>query len=192
MATTLKGKRIAFLVAPEGFEQVELTDPWKAVEECRVEHSELVSTEVGKVQAFNHLDNGRHVRGRTRSSPKHDTAWRYDGLVLPGGVANPDFLRRDAEAVGSAVRSELLRRRQAGGGDLPRPLDADRRGRGPRPPRLTSYDEHPGPICATPAPRWWTARWWGGDLGSTLVTSRKPDDLPAFCNMLVGAFAAGR
>ena len=54
MATTLKGKRIAFLVAPEGFEQVELTEPWKAVEEAGGT-PELVSTEVGKVQAFNHL-----------------------------------------------------------------------------------------------------------------------------------------
>ncbi len=54
MATTLAGKRIAFLVAPEGAEQVELTEPWKAVEEAGGT-PELVSTEVGKIQAFNHL-----------------------------------------------------------------------------------------------------------------------------------------
>src|SRR5918998_4963053 len=54
MATTLDGKKIAFLVAPEGVEQVELTEPWKAIEQAGGT-PELVSTEVGKIQAFNHL-----------------------------------------------------------------------------------------------------------------------------------------
>jgi protease I len=58
---SLDGKKVAFLVAPEGAEQVELTEPWKAVKEAGGT-PELISTEVGKVQAFNHLDIGRHVR----------------------------------------------------------------------------------------------------------------------------------
>ena len=97
MADKLQGKRIAFLVAPEGVEQVELTEPWKAVE-SEGGKPELVSTEEGEVQAFNHLDKADTFKvdrtvGRRRA--RRD----YDGLVLPGGVANPDFLRMDEDAV---------------------------------------------------------------------------------------------
>src|SRR4051812_46513474 len=93
----LQGKRIAFLVAPEGTEQVELTEPWKAVEQAGGE-PELLSTEPGEIQAFNHLDKAdtfpvnRVVSGADAAD--------YDALVLPGGVANPDFLRTDEDAVG--------------------------------------------------------------------------------------------
>ena len=86
----LTGKTIAFLVATEGIEQVELTEPWKAVEQAGGT-PRLMSVESGKVQAFQHLDKGdtfavdAAVGGRRPSS--------YDALVLPGGVANPDALR---------------------------------------------------------------------------------------------------
>src|ERR687890_1746175 len=96
MAQELSGKRIAFLVAPEGIEQVELTEPWKAVEEAGGT-PELLSTESGEVQAFNHLDKADTFKvDRTVSDAD---ASEYDGLVLPGGVANPDFLRMDDGAV---------------------------------------------------------------------------------------------
>ena len=89
--------RIAFLTAPEGVEQVELTEPWKAAEQAGHEPV-LVSTQSGEVQAFHHLDKAdtfpvQEVVGDT-------SADSFDGLVLPGGVANPDFLRMDDKAVG--------------------------------------------------------------------------------------------
>ncbi len=96
MSTTLAGKRIAFLVAPEGAEQVELTEPWKAVQEAGGT-PELVSTEVGKIQAFNHLTPADTFEADKAADSV--TASEYDGLVLPGGVANPDFLRGNASAV---------------------------------------------------------------------------------------------
>src|SRR5690349_23216044 len=96
MAGSLNGKRIAFLVANEGVEQVELTEPWKAVREAGGE-PELVAPESGKVQAFNHLDKGDEfdVDKTVEQADSSD----YDGLVLPGGVANPDFLRTKPAAV---------------------------------------------------------------------------------------------
>src|SRR5918997_3959126 len=96
MADKLQGKRIAFVVAPEGVEQVELTEPWKAVE-SEGGKPELISTEEGQVQAFNHLDKGDTFpvdRTVGDASPSD-----YDALVLPGGVASPDFLRMDEDAV---------------------------------------------------------------------------------------------
>ena len=88
--------RIAFLTAPEGVEQVELTEPWKAAVDAGHE-AVLVSTSPGTIQAFDHLDKAdtfpvQEVVGET-------SAASFDGLVLPGGVANPDFLRMDGKAV---------------------------------------------------------------------------------------------
>ena len=126
MADELTGKKIAFLAA-EGVEQVELTEPWKAVQQAGGT-PELLSTEDGEVQAFNHLDKAdTFTVDRTVASA---SASDYDGLVLPGGVANPDFLRADDDAV-AFVRG-VLRAGQAGRRDLPRAVDA---GRGRRRPR---------------------------------------------------------
>lgn len=87
--------RIAFLTAPEGVEEVELTAPWKAVEGAGW-NPQLVATEAGRVQAFDHLDRAGSF------SVDHvlagDTADAFDALVLPGGVANPDALRTDDRA----------------------------------------------------------------------------------------------
>src|SRR3954462_11249613 len=96
MAGKLDGKKIAFLVAPEGIEQVELTEPWKAVEEAGGQ-PELISTDSGEVQAFNHLDKADTFS--VDKTVQEADASDYDGLVLPGGVANPDFLRTDENAV---------------------------------------------------------------------------------------------
>ena len=95
MARKLDGKTIAFLAA-EGVEQVELTEPWKAVEDAGGT-PELISTEAGEVQAFNHLDKADTFP--VDHTVSEADASEYDGLVLPGGVANPDFLRTDEDAV---------------------------------------------------------------------------------------------
>src|SRR5438105_12628615 len=89
------GKRIAFL-ATDGVEQVELTEPRKAVEQEGAE-TELISLEQGQIQGFEHLDKGDRFdvdRAVSDADPSD-----YDGLVLPGGVANPDQLRTDGDAV---------------------------------------------------------------------------------------------
>src|SRR3954468_701199 len=96
MANELNGKTVAFLVATEGIEQVELTEPWKAVEQAGGT-PRLVSVETGKVQAFNHLDKADTFEvDETFDGASVDD---YDGLVLPGGVANPDALRMNEKAV---------------------------------------------------------------------------------------------
>src|SRR6201993_1923480 len=99
MADQLKGKTVAFLVAMEGIEQVELTEPWKAVEEAGGT-PQLVAPEQGKAQAFNHLDKADEfdVDLTVESADAKD----FDLLVLPGGVANPDQLRTIPAAVNFA------------------------------------------------------------------------------------------
>src|SRR4051812_13876281 len=102
MAGKLDGKRIAFLVANEGVEQVELTEPWKAVE-AEGGKPELVSLERGKVQGFNHLDKGDTFDvDREVSDAKAD---EYDALVLPGGVANRTSRRPTEEPAAFRRRS---------------------------------------------------------------------------------------
>jgi protease I len=93
---TLQGRTIAFLVAAEGIEQVELTEPWKAVQEAGGT-PRLLSPETGKVQAFDHLDKA-DTFDVDQAVSEADVA-SYDALVLPGGVANPDALRTDEQAV---------------------------------------------------------------------------------------------
>jgi protease I len=182
VADKLQGKRIAFLVATEGAEQVELTEPWKAVE-GEGGKPELISTEDGQVQAFNNLDKGDTFPvDRTVSDAD---AGDYDGLVLPGGVANPDFLRMDEDAVGF-IRSFFEQAKPVavichGPWTL---VEADvLRGR-----KITSW-----PSLQT------DIRNAGGNwvdeevvVDEGLVSSRKPDDLPAFCAKLVEEFCEGK
>ena len=98
MSEQLKGKRIAFLVANEGVEQVELTEPLAGGDAVPAPRSRSVAPDDGEVQAFNHLDKADtfKVDGPSATADAAD----YDGLVLPGGVANPDNLRTHADAVG--------------------------------------------------------------------------------------------
>ena len=96
MAEELNGTTIAFLVAQEGAEQVELTEPWKSVEACGG-NPVLVSTDSGTVQAFNHLDKAETQKVDVEVSKANVDD--YAALVLPGGVANPDALRLDEDAV---------------------------------------------------------------------------------------------
>src|SRR6476661_4442741 len=93
---TLQGKTVAFLVAAEGIEQVELTEPWKAVQEAGGT-PRLLSPDTGTVQAFDHLDKA-DTFDVDQAVSEADVA-SYDALVLPGGVANPDALRTDEKAV---------------------------------------------------------------------------------------------
>lgn len=95
MADPLKEKRIAFLVT-DGFEQVELTQPWQHLKSAGAE-VELVALTMGEVQGMNHMDKGE--RFAVDRAVSQVDASQYDGLVLPGGVANPDNLRMNKEAV---------------------------------------------------------------------------------------------
>lgn len=163
-------RRVAVLVASEGIEQIELTSPWEALEEAGWQPV-LISTESGKVQAFNHLDAADTFTAEHAVADVDPDD--FAGLVLPGGVANPDALRMDEDAV-SFVRRFV---------DADRPVaaichaiwllvEADVvRGR-----QVTSW-----PSLATDV-RNAGGEWQDSEVvrDRNLVTSRKPDDLPAF------------
>jgi protease I len=179
MAQTLAGKTIAFAVAAEGIEQVELTEPWKAVEEAGGD-PRLVSSDTGTVQAFNHLDKADTFEVDATFDQTSSTD--FDGLVLPGGVANPDALRLDDKAV-AFIRSFF---------DSDKPVAAIchapwtlieagvARGR-----RMTSWPSLRTDL--TNAGAFWVDEKVVTD--GKLVTSRKPDDLPDFCAAMMRAFA---
>ena len=176
-----EGKRIAFLVAPEGTEQVELTEPWKAVEDAGGT-PELISTDDGEIQAFNHLDKAdTFTVDRTVGDA---SASDYDGLVLPGGVANPDFLRTDEEAVGF-VRGFF---------EQAKPVGVICHG----PWTLVEADVLQGRTITSWPSLQTDIRNAGGDwvdeevvVDEGLVSSRNPDDLPAFCAKVVEEFGEG-
>jgi protease I len=182
MANQLEGRRIAFMAANEGMEQVEFVKPWQAVKEAGGT-PELLSPKPGQAQAFNHLDKGDAfpVDRAIRDADPRD----YDALVLPGGVANPDELRRVPEAV-EFVRSMFAAGKPAavichGPWTV---VEADQvRGR-----TLTSW-----PSLRTDI-RNAGGTWVDKEVQvcangpNVLVTSRKPDDLPAFCQQLVTEF----
>jgi protease I len=176
----LQGKNVAFLVANEGIEQVELTEPWKAVEQAGGT-PRLVAPKSGTAQAFNHLDKADtfDVDVTTSSANVGD----FDALVLPGGVANPDALRLDKDAV------EFVR----GFFDAGKPVAAichaawslveadvvrDR--------RLTSWPSLQTDIRNA------GGQWVDEEVvvDGNLVTSRKPDDLPAFNEKMLAAISA--
>jgi protease I len=95
MSGELNGKRVAFLAA-DGVEEVELVEPRKAVEEAGAE-TRVISIKPGEIQAFNHLEPGDKIKV-DQTADSADPG-QFDALVLPGGVANPDFLRQDEGAV---------------------------------------------------------------------------------------------
>jgi protease I len=182
MAGTLEGKKIAFLVANEGVEQVELTEPW---EEARREGAEtdLIAPDAGEVQAFNHLDKGdRFPVDRTVADVSADD---YDALVLPGGVANPDNLRSDEDAVAFARAFFDQHKPVAAICHAPWTLvEADV----VRDRTLTSWPSVQTDIRNAGGN--WVDEEVVVDQG--LVTSRKPDDLPAFNAKLVEEVAEGK
>jgi protease I len=175
----LRGKTVAFLVASEGIEQVELTEPWKAVEEAGGT-PRLLSPEPGTVQAFHHLDKADtfDVDVPVKDADVAD----FDGLVLPGGVANPDALRTDDAAM-ALVKGFV---------DAGKPVAAICHaawslveagvvsGR-----RLTSWPSLQTDIRNA------GGTWVDQEVvvDGNLITSRNPDDLPAFNAAIVEHFA---
>jgi protease I len=181
MAGDLNGKRIAFLVANEGFEQVELERPWEAIEGAGAD-VELIAPEEGEAQAFNHLDKGDTFEvDRTVSGA--DPA-DYDGLVLPGGVANPDNLRMDDDAVAFARSFFDDGKPVAAICHAPWTLIEARVVKGRT---LTSFPSLKTDLRNAGAT--WVDEEVHVDNG--LVTSRKPDDLDAFCAKAIEEFAEG-
>lgn len=180
----LDGKTIAILTATEGVEQVELTDPREALEEAGAT-TVLVSTEEGEVQGFNHLDKADTFPiDRVVGDVDVD---EFDGLLLPGGVANPDNLRMHSDAVAFAK----------GFFDAGKPVAAICHA----PWTLVEADVLEGRTLASWPSLQTDIRNAGGtwkdqevvvcDEGpNTLVTSRNPDDLPAFNKESVVAFAS--
>ena len=177
----LDGKKIAILVANEGIEQVELTEPRKALEGAGAT-VELLAPESGEAQAFNHLDKADTFE--VDKAVGEADAGGYDGLMLPGGVANPDNLRTHEEAV-SFVRAFF----EAG-----KPVAAIchapwtlveagvLKGR-----KLTSWPSLQTDIRNAGAT--WVDEEVVVDNG--LVTSRKPDDLEAFNAKMIEEFCEG-
>jgi deglycase len=181
VADKLQGKRVAFL-ATDMVEQVELTEPWKAVED-EGGTPELVSLEEGEIQGFNHYDKADTFKvDRTVEEARADD---YDALVIPGGVGNPDTMRLDENAV-QLVRDFFEQGKPVGvicHGPWMLIEAGVVRGR-----KVTSW-----PSLQT------DIRNAGGDwvdqevvVDEGLVTSRKPDDLPAFNEKIVEEFCEGR
>ncbi|MDQ1749222.1 MAG: protease [Pseudonocardiales bacterium] len=184
MTQALRGMKIAFLVANEGIEQVELTEPWTAIEEAGG-RPVLIAPERGEAQAFNHLDKADSFPVEVQAADAQVSD--YAGLVLPGGVASPDALRLDSDAV-ALVKGFV---------DQGKPIAAICHA----PWTLVEADVVKGKALTS----WPSLRTdisnaggqWSDEpvvisdtQGWTLVTSRKPDDLPAFNDAAVRAFAS--
>jgi protease I len=180
MTSNLKGKKIAIL-ATDGFEQSELMQPRQALEEAGAD-TEVVSPNSGKIKGWDHKDWGESVK--VDKTLDNASAEEYDGLVLPGGVINPDHLRMDPRAVNFVKH-------------------------------FVSSGKTVGAICHGP----WTLLEAGALKGKTVtswpslktdlknaganwvdkevvtdgqfITSRKPDDLPAFNQALIESVAHG-
>ena len=180
-SAALQGKTIAFAVANEGIEQVELEQPWEAVKAAGGTPV-LVSMEPGKAQAFNHLDKGDAFEVDTTFAQAEVAD--YDGLVLPGGVANPDTLRTDEDAVRLVKEFVAAGKPVAAICHAPWTLIEAGLVDGLR---LTSW-----PSLQT------DIRNAGGEwvdeevhVDSGLVTSRNPDDLDAFNSKTIEEIAEG-
>ncbi|MEY9929821.1 protease I [Catenulispora sp. GP43] len=179
-ANKLQGRRIAFLFT-DGVEESELTEPLKAVKESGGTPV-LVSPEAGEKQMMRHADKGGTIRSETDASSADATD--FDGLVIPGGVANPDSMRTDP----AGVRFVL------GFFEADKPVGVICHG----PWMLAEADVVRGrTVTSWPSLRTDLlnagATWVDGEVcvDGALVTSRNPDDLPAFCAELVEQFAKG-
>lgn len=181
MEKKLEGLKVAIL-ATDGFEQSELFEPKKALEDVGAE-AQIVSLKSGSIKAWNHTDWGKTIDvDVTVSSAKVDD---FDALVLPGGVMNPDTLRMDQKAV-DFVKAFV---------NSGKPIAAICHGpwtlieAGAVQGRtMTSYQSIKTDLINAGAK--WVDETVVTDNG--LVTSRKPDDLPAFCEKMIEEFAEGR
>lgn len=174
MAGQLNGRKVAFL-ATDGVEQVELTAPWNALKQAGADVV-LLSDKEGEIQSVNHDNKGEkyHVDLNVSGASARD----FDALVLPGGVANPDKLRTNKSAVGF-VRGFM---------ELDKPVAAICHG----PWLLVEADAVRGRTITSWPSLETDVKNAGGawvdkqvQLDQKLLTSRKPDDLPAFCAQLV-------
>ncbi len=181
MPGKLDGRRVAFLFT-EGAEQAEVTGPLKAVKEAGAE-VDIVSLEKGEVEMWQHFDKGDKIRAEKAVSEV--SASDYDALVLPGGVANPDQLRADKDAV-RFVREFF---------EAHKPVGAICHG-----PWLLAEAGVLKGRTGTSFPCIRTdLRNAGAEVvdeqvvvDSGLVTSRNPDDIPAFNEKIVEEFCEGR
>lgn len=181
MAGQLQGKKVAVL-ATDGFEQVELTKPLEALRAAGAD-AEVVAPHGGEIQGWNHFDRGDMVKvNRTLAEARPAD---YDALVLPGGVINPDNLRLVPQAI-AFIRGFV---------EEEKPIAAICHGpwtlinaRGVDGRRMTSWPTLKIDLINAGAD--WVDQEVVVDQG--LVTSRKPDDLPAFCAKMVEEFAEGR
>jgi protease I len=176
----LSGKRVA-VVAADMVEQVELTEPWQALERAGAQ-PELISIKPGEIQGFNHFDKADTFKV-DRKIDQAD-ADDYDALFLPGGVGNPDILRMNEKVVRFVRRFFEQGKPVAAICHAPWTLaEADVvRGRG-----LTSWPSLKTDIRNAGGE--WVDEEVVVDHG--LVTSRKPDDLPAFISKMLEEFAEG-
>ena len=182
MPGKLEGKKVAAL-STDGVEQVEFTKPRDALLEAGATVERALDQAPTRSRAS--TISTRATRSRSTDRSRRRSVDDYDALLLPGGVANPDFLRADKDAV--AFVHDFFAQGKPVGCDLPRPLDA-RRGRrrpGPHPDVLAIARRQ---ICGTPGPNW-VDQEVVVDQG--LVTSRKPDDMPAFYSKMVEEIAEG-
>ena len=181
MADKLQGKRVAFL-ATDMVEQVELTEPWKAVKEAGAT-PELISLEEGEIQGFDHYDKADTFKvDRIVEEARADD---YDALVIPGGVGNPDTMRADENAV-QFVRDFFEQQKPVGvicHGPWMLVEAGVVRGR-----KVTSWPSLQTDIRNAGGE--WVDEQVVVDHG--LVTSRKPDDLPAFNKKIVEEFCEGK
>lgn len=178
MADELKGRTIAVL-ATDGVEQVELTEPVKALKAAGAE-VRVVSNKDGEIQAFKHHDKGSKIP--VDESLDDADADEFDGLVLPGGVINPDALRLVPEAI-DFVRHFVAEHKPIaaichGPWTL---IDAG----GVKGKKMTSWPSLKTDLANAGAK--WVDQQVVSDNG--LVTSRKPDDLPAFNKMMIEQFS---
>jgi protease I len=181
MADELQGKRIAILVANEGIEQVELTEPRRALEQAGAQ-VDLIAPETGEAQAFNHLDKADTFPVDTAVSDAD--ASDYDALMLPGGVANPDNLRMHVDAVAFVDDFVNAGKPIAAICHAPWTLIQANAVRGRT---LTSWPSLQTDIRNAGGE--WVDEQVVVDQG--LVTSRGPDDIPAFNAKMIEEFAEG-
>jgi protease I len=181
MTKELNGRTVAVL-ATDGVEQVELTEPVKALKEAGAA-VRIVSPKSGSIQGFNHHDKGDKISvDESLDRAKPDS---FEALVLPGGVINPDMLRLEPKAI-AFVRHFV---------ETGKPIAAICHGPwtlinagGVKGRRMTSWPSLEADLKNA------GAQWVNEEVvtDNGLVTSRKPDDLPAFCKKMIEEFREGR